>query len=151
MSAIELRLAFYGVLLAAIACGLLYERHAGEAQIRAEDKAAAAAQHARDTATNQEVVNGLKADNAHLADLAARPPPVVRVCVPTRVVFAGPAAKGTQPSVAPAGGAGDAGLPAGTTSIDIGPALSDVAWAQAVIVDYRDRTWQFAVNQAKGN
>jgi hypothetical protein len=151
MTAIELRLAFYGLLLVVIAGGLLYERHAGEALIRAEDKAAATAQHERDTATNQGIVD----ENTRLKDqLAASPvagpPPHFKLCIPTRFVSTGPAATAAQPSIAPAGNS-DSGVPRGTeatATVDIGPILQDFALAGLLRAQNGDLLYEWAVKQA---
>jgi hypothetical protein len=153
MTAIELRLAFYGLLLAAIAGGLLYERHHVEAQLHAEDKAAATAQHQQDTATNQGIVDENTRLKQQLAasPVVSSPPPLLRVCVPTHFVSAGPASQGTQPGIAPAGG-GNSGVPDGaeaTASIDIGGVVQDLALAGMLRATNGDLLYEWAVNQAK--
>jgi hypothetical protein len=153
MTAIELRLAFYGLLLAAIAGGLLYERYHGEALIRAEDKAAATAQHQHDTATNQGIVDENTRLKQQLAasPVVSTPPPHLRVCVPTHFVSTGPAPQGDQPGIAPAG-SGDRGVPQGAESsaaLDIGPVVQDLALAGMLRATNGDLLYEWAVNQAK--
>lgn len=146
----ELRLALYGVLLAAISSWLIYEHHhlisEGEATVKAQDEVARAAQKVEDAKVSAGVVNDLK---SKLAAIPAATPPVVRLCpAPSRVRSAA-AASGTQPSVATVSGTGAGGVPEGNAAIDIGPAVSDVARAAGTIAIYRDTTWEYAVKAAK--
>lgn len=153
LSSLELRLAFYGVLLAAISGWLIYERvhliDEGEARIKAQDATARAEQKAEDEKTSAGVIDELKTDNQNLRALATKPAPTLRLCVPTRYVRAAPAPSGAQPSVAPASGESGSGVPPGVTELDIGPAMSDLAFAASAVSVYRDRTWEWAVKQAK--
>jgi hypothetical protein len=153
MTAIELRLAFYGLLLAAIAGGLLYERHHGEALIRAEDKAAATAQHEHDTATNQGIVDENTRLKQQLAatPVVTTPPPRLVVCVPTHFVSAGPASQGDQPGLAPAGGSnsGVSGGTEATAALDIGPVVQDLALAGVLRATNGDLLYEWAVKQAE--
>jgi hypothetical protein len=153
MTAIELRLAFYGLLLAAIAGGLLYERHHGEALIRAEDKASATAQHQHDTATNQGIVDENTRLKQKLAasPVVSSPPPLLRVCVPTHYVSAGPTPGGAQPVIATSG-SGDRRVPQGTessASLDIGPVVQDLALAGMLRATNGDLLYEWAVKQAE--
>lgn len=148
----ELRLAFYGVLLAAIASWLVYERHhlivEGEARIKARDTQARAAQKAEDEKTSAGVVNELQSDNEKLRALASEPAPTLRVCITPSRVRATTAPSRAQPGVAGTAGEGSGGVPAGTAQLDIGTAVRDLKWSTGVVSDYRDRTWEWSVKQA---
>ena len=151
MTALEARLALYGVLLAVIGGWLVYERvhliDEGEARVKAADASAAARQKAEDEKVSAGVVNDL---NQRLTALSQpRPAPIMRLCVPTRYVQAQPAARGTQPGVAETTSTSADRVPPGADGIDIGPAVSDVERAAEVVAIFRNSTWEWAVKQAQ--
>lgn len=151
----EIRLALYGLVLAAIGGWLIYERvhliDEGESRIKAQDATARAAQKAEDEKTSAGVVNDLKSRLAELAvrEPPARPVPTLRLCYPTRYVRTEPATPGTQPTVAPTPGKGPSGVPEGTAGLDIGQPVSDIKRAAEVIAVYRDTTWDWALKQSR--
>jgi hypothetical protein len=121
----------------------------GEAKVRAADTAAAARQRKLDDSLSQTTVQALKADNAHLRATLAQPALHV-LCVPQiHYVRTSPAAGSAQPAKPLPAGAGAGGVPTGNADVDLGSALRDVALAASVVADYRDRTWQWAIDQEK--
>jgi hypothetical protein len=153
LSSLELRLAFYGVLLAAIGGWLIYERHhliaEGEARIKAQDATARADQKVKDDQNHAQIVNELQADNASLRTLANQPVHSLRLCIPSGNVRALASTTGAQSPLSTPAGESGRGVLAGATELEIGPTVSDIAWAQGVVSSYRARTWEWAVSQAK--
>lgn len=151
----ELRLAAYGVLLAAIGGWLLWHDHEeiakGETRIKAQDASARAAQKALDAKVSQGVVDDLKAKLTELnvREPPARPAPTLRLCVPARYVSKGPAPSGTEPAVASSPGAGPGGMSQGAPGVDIGPAVSDLERATEVVALYRNELWNWSVKQGE--
>lgn len=146
----ELRLAAYGLLLAAISGWLIYEHHhlisEGEARIKAQDASARAKQKAEDESISKGVIDDLQ---IKLADLS-KPAPhrIMRLCVPTSVVRAEPASTGTQPPLDSTSGEGTGGMPQGTPGLDIGGDVQNAIRASEVIALYRDETWDWAMKQS---
>lgn len=121
----------------------------GEAKVQAADTAAAARQRKLDDSLSQTTVDALKADNARLANSLSQPALHV-LCVPQiHYVRTGGAAGSAQPAVAAPAGTGPSSVPSGTADVDLGPALQDLALSAAILADYRQRTWQWAVTQGK--
>lgn len=141
-------LALLGVLCAAIAAGMLCERHEGAASVKAVDKTAELAQAAKDHQLDQDTISDLR------AKLEALPPPVhappLRLCIPSGSVRALVSSGGTQPPVAGGTGEGALGVFGGTVAgPDIGPVVQDSKRAAEVVAIYRDTTWDWAVRQSK--
>lgn len=146
LTSLELRLAFYGVLLAGIAAYVLYERHEGYEACRAPQKAADKAQVEKDLADAKGTIHELREKLAAVPP--APPPPVLRLCPQPRSLRAGEPAGGTQPAVASGTGEGPLGVPAGDLGLDIGPQLQASKRAADVLAIYADETRDWAVKQA---
>lgn len=151
----EIRLALYAGALAVICGVLLYGRieHDRLVAVLQKDKAAADAQHARDVATNQGIVDENSNLRKQLASsaVAATPAPHLRLCSPPRYVSAGPGAGAVEPGSAPAG-VGDRGVPGGaegTTALDFGPVVQDLALAGVLRATNGDLLYEWGVRQAQ--
>lgn len=146
LSALELRLACYGVLLAAICGLLLYERYQGYEACRAPQVAAEKAQVQRDLDTAKGTIHDL---NARLAAITPpKPAPVLRLC-PSSGLRANSAPQGAQPAVAQPVGESATGMSGGDSGSDFGPAVQDSERSAEVLAIYRHSTWEWANKQAE--
>lgn len=143
----ELRLAAYGVLLAAICGVLLYIHHSGYEECKAPQVAADKAQVEKDLADAKGTIDELRTKLAAVPP--PQPPPVLRLCVQTRSLRAQPSAPGAQPAMADAARASPSGVPEGTPGLDIGPDMQNLERSAQVITAYCDTTRDWAVRQAK--
>ena len=152
MTSLEIRLAGYAFLLVALCTWGLYERHhliaEGKAQVEAADNAARTAQEAKDAAINGEVVGRLKSDNEALRAAAMQPAASI-VCRP-KVRYVSATSPGGTVSIAGPNtpGTGPGAVSQGDGSVDIGPWMSDIAWAADVLSERRDLLAAWAVAQA---
>jgi hypothetical protein len=154
-----LALAVLLVIVVVQTCLCVHFYRDGEARVRASDAAAvekmrraAQAQKEVDDALYASTIKSLQQQLAAAGAVAATPAPHMRLCVPTR--YAGPVsapgapASGAQPAK-PADSSGDTGVREGTgAGPDIGPGVRDLALAGAILATYRDRTYDWAVEQA---
>jgi hypothetical protein len=125
-----------------------YERQIGAKEVEAADAKAVAAerqkeaeQAKRDLKVNQDATDALKAERDRLADIAARPAPVIRVCDNP------PSGTGVPATASSTSGSGQGTTPAGSVSqvpggtnqgVDIGPAVQLLAiWAERLAAQDR--------------
>lgn len=152
LTATELRLAFYGVLLALISAALVYERYQGYESCRAPEKAAVKAEKAKDTSIDQGAV---REDQQHKGSLtapggvASTPPPRI-VCPSGRLPAR--SASGTAQPGEPASASSDRGMPRGAQAeppTDYGPILQDFALAGVLRAAQGDELWERDVKEAQ--
>ena len=166
LTALETRLALYGVLLAVIGGWLVYERahliSEGEARIKASDAKAVqvhdeavAAQKAKDEKDKADVVQTLQGQLEELRQKSLAPPAArsMRLCLTALSSnegrSPGSVSGGTQPAKPPDPGS-DSGVRGGTgTRGDYGPAVRDLALSGEILADYRDACVSFALKQSQ--
>lgn len=160
MTALEIRLALYGLLLAAIGGWLIYERAhligEGEARVKAADTAAASRQKQEDARLSGATIDDLQKQLTALATrpVAVTPPPRMRMCIPTSVVRAESPAGRAQPGEL-AQPAVDRGLlPRDSSGSvretgDIGPGVQALRDAGRVLAVYHGVTYEWALKQSQ--
>lgn len=154
MTALEIRLALYAGLLAAVAIGALWLRHEGAVACERADKTAELAQAQRDHDIDQGTIHDLQQKLEALSQQGVptdRPAPTLRVCIPTSYASRGPAPAGARPGPVPAAGS-DTGVPGGApsaTALDVGPVLQDLASAGVLLATDNAELWNRAVKESQ--
>ena len=152
---LELRLAFYGALLAAICVALLYEHHQGYEACHAPEVAAQKAQKASDMKADQGAVSANDQNKASLTapgGAASTPPPHLTGCLRVPSVLSARSATSQAKPGEPSSVFSDRGVSSGAQAgptVDYGPVLQDFALAGLLRASQGDELWKRDVEQAK--